>query len=117
MHSGMLGGIIGSVIGILGGVVGTYCSIANTKTPRERIFVKNCAAVAWVAILGFLGLVLLLPTPYRWLPWIPYVVAIPFSVNWMNKSQARIRSEEDAKCADENPTPADAPRDSSRETA
>ena len=47
MNAGVIGGILGAVIGIGGGIIGTWCSIRNTRGPRERTFIivfntSNC---------------------------------------------------------------------------
>jgi len=63
---GWIGGIAGGVIGLAGGVVGTYFSIKNCSGPRERSFMIKSALVCWLAMSIFLGLLLVLPNPYRW---------------------------------------------------
>ena len=94
MNAGWIGGIAGGVLGLLGGLVGTYFSIKNTNGPRERAFMVKAAAVCWVAILVFIGLLLALPNPYRWFLWIPYAVLLPLGINYGNRKQQRIRDEE-----------------------
>ena len=56
MNTGLVGGIAGGVIGLLGGIIGTYCSIKNTKSPRERAFMVKASVLCWIAILLFLSL-------------------------------------------------------------
>ena len=91
---GLVGGLIGGLIGVLGGAVGTYFSIRNTSSPRERTFMIRASAVAWLFVTAFLAGLLLLPPPYNWIVWIPYVVALPIAIVWLNRRQAKIRSEE-----------------------
>ena len=91
---GLVGGLIGSVIGVLGGAVGTYFSIRNTSSPRERAFMIRVSTVVWIVVTAFLAGLLLLPPPYNWLLWIPYGIALPMSIVWLNRRQARIRSQE-----------------------
>jgi hypothetical protein len=91
---GLIGGIIGGVGGLAGGAIGTYFSIKNTNGPKERQFMVRCAVYMWLGISVFLGLLFLLPNPYRWLLFIPYGVALPFAIIKVNKTQARIRAEE-----------------------
>ena len=95
MDAGTVGGIIGGVIGLAGGAVGTYASIKNTAGPRERQFMVRTAIVAWLGITLFLVLLFVLPSPYRWLIWIPYGVALPLAIVSLNRKQQAIRSEEE----------------------
>ncbi len=91
---GWIGGIAGSVIGLAGGVIGTYFSIKNTNGPRERAFIVKSAAVCWIAILIFLGLLLGLPNPYRHFMWIPYSILLPLGIIYVNRRQQAIRQQE-----------------------
>jgi hypothetical protein len=93
MHPGLIGGIVGSLVGVAGGIVGTYASIRNTNSPRERRYVIRCAVGFWVGITLFLAGLFLLPHPYRWLLWIPYSVALPLAIAAANRGLARIRAE------------------------
>ena len=95
MDVGTVGGIIGGIIGLTGGAIGTYASIKNTEGPRERKFMVRAAIVAWVGITLFLVLLFVLPTPYRWLIWIPYGVALPLAIVSLNRKQQAIRSDEE----------------------
>lgn len=94
MDAGTVGGIIGGAIGLAGGAVGTYASIKNTGGPRERQFMVRVAIAAWVAITLFLFLLFVLPSPYRWLIWIPYSVALPLAIVSLNRKQQAIRADE-----------------------
>lgn len=94
MHPGAIGGIIGGLCGLAGGIIGTYFSIKNTNGPRERAFMVKSAAVCWVAIIIFLGLLFALPNPYRWFMWIPYAILLPIGITYGNKKQRSIRQEE-----------------------
>ncbi|RPI71770.1 MAG: hypothetical protein EHM45_23090 [Desulfobacteraceae bacterium] len=94
MNAGLVGGIIGGVIGLAGGAVGTYFSIKNTNGPRERAFMIKTSIITWVAIILFLGLMFLLPNPYRYLLWIPYGILLPLGIVYGNRVQQRIRKEE-----------------------
>jgi uncharacterized membrane protein YfcA len=93
---GWIGGIAGGVVGLAGGLVGTYFSIKNTHGPRERSFMVKSATVCWIAVLTFLGLLLFLPPPYRWLTWIPYSILLPLGITFGNRRQQAIRQEESA---------------------
>ena len=94
MNSGLIGGIIGTLIGVAGGVVGTYFSIKNTSGPRGRKFMIKVALVVWIAILLFLALLFALPSPYRWFLFIPYGILLPLGIMYGNKTQQRIADEE-----------------------
>jgi Ca2+/Na+ antiporter len=91
---GWIGGIAGGLIGLAGGIVGTYFSIKNTNGPRERAFMIRSATLFWIAGLTFLGLLLFLPDPYRWLMWIPYSILFPLVIIFGNRRQQAIRQEE-----------------------
>ena len=94
MDGGMVGGIIGGTLGLMGGAIGTYASIKNTAGPRERQFMVRIAIVTWVVVTLFVVLLFVLPSPYRWLLWIPYGVALPLAIVALNRKQQAIRSEE-----------------------
>ena len=94
MNPGIVGGIIGGIIGLAGGAVGTYASIKNTQGPRERQFMVRVSIAAWVGITLFLVLLFVLPSPYRWIIWIPYGVALPLAIVSLNRKQQAIRSDE-----------------------
>jgi len=94
--TGLIGGIGGSVIGLMGGALGTYFSIKNTAGPRERAFMIKAAALAWVAVTAFLAAMWFTPSPYRFLLWLPYLVALPWAIRAGNRRQDRIRREEAA---------------------
>lgn len=94
MSSGWVGGIAGGLLGLLGGIIGTYFSIRNTNGPRERAFMVKASAVCWCGIVLFLGLMFLLPNPYRQLLWIPYAILLPLGIVYGNRAEQRIRREE-----------------------
>jgi Ca2+/Na+ antiporter len=94
MNAGYIGAIAGSIIGLAGGVIGTYCSIKNTKGPKERIFMIKASVVGWLGIGIFIALVFLFPNPYRWFLFIPYIILLPIGIILGNKRQAKIRAEE-----------------------
>lgn len=96
MDPGLVGAIVGSAVGVAGGVIGTYFSIKNTHGPRERSFMIKCSVVAWIAILAFVALMILAPSPYKWFLWLPYGVALPIAITRANKTQARLRANEGA---------------------
>ncbi len=87
MHPGIIGGLGG-------GIIGTYCSIKNTNSSRERAFMIKMSVIGWIAILVFLGLMFALPNPYRYFLWIPYGILLPLAVVIGNRKQQKIRQEE-----------------------
>ncbi|MGD9223921.1 MAG: hypothetical protein PVH22_11770 [Desulfobacteraceae bacterium] len=95
-QAGYIGGLLGCMIGIAGGAFGTYCSIKNTKGPLEKRFMIRTSMVTWVALLIFLGLLIYLPTPYRFIMWIPYGILLPVGIRYINKRQGAIRAMEDS---------------------
>ena len=94
MDAGLAGGIIGGAFGILGGVIGTFFSLKNTQSPRERQFMIRVAVGTWLCVTLFLVLLLLLPSPYRWLMWIPYAIVLPLAIISLNRKQRAIRANE-----------------------
>ncbi len=93
---GWIGGVLGGMVGLAGGVIGTYFSIRNTHGPRERRFMVRAALVTWVAVVTFLVLLLVLPSPWRWLLWVPYGILLPMGIIFGNRRQQQIRREEAA---------------------
>jgi hypothetical protein len=93
---GWIGGVLGVVFGLAGGIIGTYFSIRNTNGPRERQFMVRAATVAWVLIVAFVVLLIVLPSPWRWLLWIPYSILLPLGIILGNRRQQQIRCEETA---------------------
>ena len=91
MDIGTVGGLIGAIgglIGLVGGAIGTYFSIRSTKGPRERQFMVRASVAVWIGVTAFLVLLFVLPNPYRWLLWIPYGLALPFTIMSLNRKQA-----------------------------
>ena len=97
---GLIGGIIGGIIGLAGGLLGTYFSIKNTNSPRERAFVIKVSIACWIFVLVFVFGLCLIPGLYKLILIPIYVVglvaSIPLILLW-NKKQAQIRLEESKK--------------------
>jgi len=91
MDTSIAPGIIGGAIGILGGVVGTYFSVHNTRTPAERRFMIRASIWTWFGVALFLGVLFLLPSAWRWVAWLPYVVILPIGIRYINKRQRATR--------------------------
>lgn len=97
---GLVGGVAGGVIGIMGGIVGTYISIKNTAGPRERAFVIKASVLAWVVVASFLAGLWLVPSAYRPLLWLPYMLMLMPGSHILNRRQEEIRREEAAQPPD-----------------
>lgn len=93
MNSGLIGGIIGSIIGLSGGIIGSYFSIKNTKTAKEKAFMIKTNIIGWLAVILFLSLMFLLPIHLRFWLWIPYSILLPLGIFWSNRTQQKIRKE------------------------
>ncbi|WP_316365441.1 hypothetical protein [Candidatus Thiodiazotropha sp. CDECU1] len=91
---GFIGGALGAIIGLMGGAVGTYFSITNTESPAERAFMIRVSVYAWIAIIIFLALLLLLPKPYNFYMWGVYGVFLPWGIHYINKNVKAIREAE-----------------------
>jgi len=94
---GWIGGILGSLMGIAGGIAGTYFTIKNTASPRERAFAVRASVVCWVLALAFVAGMVFIPGWFRHLLWIPYIVLMVWGINALNQALARIRMEESSK--------------------
>jgi len=96
MDNANIGGIIGSVLGIVGGVVGTYFSIRNTNSPRERRFMIRAAILVWFA-LGLTALAVFVLPPLRAWTWVPICVIVVVGIPLCNRRRELIRQEEARK--------------------
>lgn len=92
-----IGGIAGGIIGVAGGIVGTYYSIKNTSSSRERAFMIKISILFWVVMIIFLGLLLFLPSPYRYFIWLPYSVVLFLFIRLGNRNQQKIREQDQEK--------------------
>lgn len=93
MNTGLVGGIVGSLLGVAGGLIGTYFSIRNTGGPRERAFMIRSAIICWIGVALSLAVTFLLPQAGLWL-WIPYGILLPLGIRYGNRQQMAIRREE-----------------------
>ncbi len=96
MNTGLVGGIVGSLLGVAGGLIGTYFGIKNTNGPRERAFMIRAAIICWIGIVMFLAAMFLLPQARLWL-WLAYCILLPFGILYGNKKQKSIRREEQTR--------------------
>lgn len=91
MDAGLIGGIIGAVLGCVGGAIGTYFSIKNTNGRLERAFMIKASAIAWISVITFVLLLILIPSPYNFILWIPYALLLPLSIAKCNKRLTELR--------------------------
>ncbi len=91
---GWAGGIIGSVIGLSGGAFGVYCSIRNTRGPKERAFMIRASVACCLFVGLYLAALWLLPPAYKVLMIVPYVALLVLGIAWLNRAHARVRQEE-----------------------
>ena len=84
-------GIIGGIIGILGGILGTALAIVSTQGPKERAFVVKVAAIVWLVVSLYVGLLWITPSPYRWLLVGVYIVGMLIGVRKLRKKHTEIR--------------------------
>jgi len=98
--SGLTGAVLGPLFGLLGGIFGTWMSIKNTKSARERRFVITMSIVVWLALvlLGAIPLALAITGLIsKWSCWpfftLFFILLIP-SIVWGNARQRQIQIEE-----------------------
>lgn len=94
---GMVLGILGSLLGIAGGVAGCYIPYRLATTRWQKAFVLKASAFFWVLVLVFLAGIFLLPSPWKHFIWLPYIVILLLSINWINKRQQQMLADEAAE--------------------
>jgi Na+-transporting NADH:ubiquinone oxidoreductase subunit NqrD len=104
---GIIGGIGGALLGLIGGGIGTYVSIKNAQGPRERSFLVSVSVMAWVALVAFLATLFLIPAPFRFFLWLPWIGLLIWGVRVWKQRHAHIRAEE---AAERDPAEPDATR-------
>ncbi len=98
--SGLSGVVIGPVVGLLGGIFGTWMSIKNTRSPRERRFMIKMGIVAWSLLLLLIGLPLVLaltgviPKWSYWCSFATLFALLPPLIIWGNRRQRQIQKED-----------------------
>ncbi len=98
--AGLSGAILGPVLGLLGGVLGSWCSIKNTSSARERRFMIRMTLLIWLLLFVLAGLPLTLALAGvvpAWLCWSCagafFTLLLPL-IFWSNARQRRIQIEE-----------------------
>ena len=102
---GRIGAIVGGVIGVVGGLFGTYLFVKNTVSRRERAFAIKASVILWIVLIAFLAAMLLIPTWHKQLLWIPFAIFLAIWIPMVNKTQTRIRGEEEADDASPEEAP------------
>lgn len=107
--AGFSGAVLGPILGLLGGVLGSWCSIKNTNSPRERRFMIRMTVLLWLLLFALVGLPLTMVLAEMAPPWICwfclgmfFVLLLPL-IFWGNARQRRIQSEE-GTCRRPGPT-------------
>ncbi len=97
---GLSGAVLGPILGLLGGIFGAWCSIKNTRSPRERRFMIRMTALLWVLLCGLIGVPLVLMLTKVVPPWFYWTcftaffcILIPLIV-WGNRRQQQIQVED-----------------------
>jgi RNA polymerase sigma factor (sigma-70 family) len=95
--TGLTGAILGPIVGLLGGIFGSWCSIKNTKSPRERWFMIKMTILLWVLLTLLIGtpLVLMLsgatPRSSYWICFTAFFVVLVPLIFWGNAHQRKIQ--------------------------
>jgi RNA polymerase sigma factor (sigma-70 family) len=108
--AGLGGAILGPILGLLGGVLGSWCSIRNTHSPRERQFMVRMTTLVWLLLLVLIGLPLtaalagIIP---KWACWpcfaVFFTLLLPL-ILWGNAQQRRIQIEDGTYRHPEHPS-------------
>jgi len=100
LAGGLSGAVLGPIVGILGGIFGAWCSIKNTRSPRERRFVIRMTLLVWVLLCGLIGVPLVLMLTKVVPPWfywtcftVFFCILVPMIV-WGNRRQQQIQVED-----------------------
>lgn len=105
-----VGALLGPILGLLGGVFGAWCSIKNTRSPRERRFMIRMTVLVSLLLIALIGVPLVLMLTgaihrgvYRVCLGAFFVVLVPL-IFWGNARQRRIQIA-DGTCQPREDTP------------
>jgi len=98
--SGISGAVLGPIVGLLGGIFGTWMSIKNTSSARERRFMVKMSIACWIALVLLIAVPLVLAVAGiipKWACWLFgalfFVLLVP-SIVCGNARQRQIQIEE-----------------------
>ena len=100
LTAGVVGAILGPILGLLGGVFGSWCSIRNTHSPRERRFMVRMTVLLWTLLTALIGVPLalalagLIPKWVYWSCWGVFFVGLLPLIVWANRRQRCIQMED-----------------------
>jgi hypothetical protein len=83
-----IGIVIGCAGGVAGGVIGTRRALARATTAAAKKRIVRLSVLSWFGIWTFIGLMLVLPSPYGLLLLIVYGIALPVVIRYINKRVA-----------------------------
>jgi len=100
LAGGLSGAVLGPILGLLGGIFGAWCSIRNTRSPRERRFMIQMTVLVWLLLCLLIGVplvLMLMGVVPRWLYWtcfaVFFCILIPL-IPWGNRRQHQIQVED-----------------------
>ena len=108
--AGLSGAVLGPILGLLGGVLGSWCSIRNTHSARERRFMIRMTLLLWLLLFALVGLPLTLALAgvisrvAFWSCAAAFFVLLLPLILWSNARQRRIQIE-DGTCRPREYTP------------
>jgi len=92
-------------VALVGGGLASWSNIRQTRGPRERSFVIRVCLLSWLLILSMLGLMYLLPAPYRYVAMLVYFVGLPILIYRWAKTHQLIRQLDAREGAEAKPSP------------
>ena len=95
-ETGTIFAILGASIGVAGGAYGTWRGICKASTIDERRFLVKASLIFWVYVVGFVALILLMASNWKWLLYVLYIPILFVLISWCNKRIASIRANHNA---------------------
>lgn len=84
-------GFVLLTLALLGGGWASWVNIRQARGPRERRFVLRICVLSWILVLSMLGLMYVLPSPYRYAAMLFYFVGLPLMIYQWSKTHQLIR--------------------------
>lgn len=78
-------------VAIAGGGWASWANIRSARGPKERGFVVRICILSWLLILSMLGLMYILPSPYRYAAMFFYFIGLPVLIYRWSKTHQLIR--------------------------